>query len=99
MNILLQLINNGQPTYQQDNDKCWASFEKCINPVVIEAWAKSTCLDKSIRQEHVEQVRKALYDCDTNLLSTQLIEWLWADENKFHKDLVIDTFCDNLMYD
>jgi hypothetical protein len=99
MNTLLRLINNGQSTYQQDQDKCWASFEKCISPVVVEAWAKSICPDKSIRQEHVEEVRKALHDCDTDVLSTQMIEWLWDDKNKFHKDIIIDVFCDNLIYD
>lgn len=98
MNTLLQLINNGQQSYQQDLDKRWASFEKCISPVVVKAWATSTCPDESIKQEHVEEVRKALHACDTDLLSTQMIEWLQADENKFHKDIIIDVFCDNLIY-
>ena len=102
MNTLLKHINNGQPSYQESLDASWATFEACISPQLKECWNnykanEPTPGDLGFTSDEVEDVRKALHDEDTGLLSAQMIDWLWDKKNKYHKDFIIDIFCDNLV--
>jgi hypothetical protein len=97
MNTLLKHINNGQPSHQESVDASWASFEACISTELKECWKGFKPGSLGITPEDVEEVREALLTEDQDVLSAQMISWLQDSKNRYTNDVIIETFCDNLL--